>query len=338
MSSHPPSHRTPPLPLVDWQRQQARALREPEHLLERLGLPANLPAEAREAAQQFPLRVPQSFVARMRPGDPGDPLLRQVLPLAEEKAEAEGFVHDPVGDGEARAGRGLLHKYRGRVLLITTGACGIHCRYCFRRHYPYQEEHLQGEAWQQTLDYMAADPAIHEVILSGGDPLTLSDKRLAAMVADLQAIPHLTRLRLHSRQPVVLPARVTEALTALLGGTRLDTAMVLHVNHPNELDAEVDAALDGLRRAGVSLLNQSVLLKGVNDDAETLAALSERLFRAGVLPYYLHQLDRVQGAAHFEVEDDRALALVEALRARLPGYLVPRLVREVAGADSKRPL
>jgi EF-P beta-lysylation protein EpmB len=338
MSSISPPRRPHPLPLDGWQRQQARALREPERLLEALQLPAELSAEARTAAGHFPLRVPEAFVSRMHPGDSTDPLLRQVLPLAEETADAEGFVRDPVADTEARAGRGLLHKYRGRVLLITTGACGIHCRYCFRRHYPYQEEHLQGEAWQQTLDYLAADAEIHEVILSGGDPLTLGDKRLAAMAADLEAIPHLSRLRIHSRQPVVLPARVTDALAALLGGTSLDTAMVLHINHANELDEEVDAALDRLRRAGVSLLNQSVLLKGINDDADTLVALSERMFQAGVLPYYLHQLDRVQGAAHFEVEDARALELLEAMRTRLPGYLVPRLVREVAGAASKLPL
>jgi len=330
--------KTTPLPLSGWQTLQARAIREPEQLLDRLNLPAGLLPAAQQASDAFPLRVPEGFAARMVPGDPDDPLLRQVLPTADELVKAEGFVADPVADGAARAGQGLLHKYRGRVLLITTGACGIHCRFCFRRHYPYQDEHLQGEAWQQTLDYIGADPEIHEVILSGGDPLTLGDKRLAGMIADLEALPRLERLRIHSRQPVVLPQRVNEELVQMLARTRLATAMVLHVNHANELDGEVDAALARLRAAGVSLLNQSVLLKGINDQADTLVALSERLFQAGVLPYYLHQLDRVQGAAHFEVEDARALALLEELRLRLPGYLVPRLVREVAGAVSKLPL
>jgi EF-P beta-lysylation protein EpmB len=334
MSARKPS----PLPIEGWQHHQARALRDPEQLLEALNLSRALLPGAQQAAAEFALRVPEGFVARMRPGDVDDPLLRQVLPLAEETLETEGFVTDPVADGTARAGRGLLHKYRGRVLLITTGACGIHCRYCFRRHYPYQDDRLQGAAWQQVLDYIAADPELHEVILSGGDPLTLSDKRLAAMVADLEAIPQLTRLRIHSRQPVVLPERISDALVDMLAHTRLDAVMVLHVNHANEMDGEVDAALRRLQQAGVTLLNQSVLLKGINDDAETLVALSERLFQGGVLPYYLHQLDRVQGAAHFEVEDTRALELLDELRSRLPGYLVPKLVREQAGAAAKLPL
>jgi len=330
--------KTAPLPLDGWQQQQARAIRDPQRLLQALRLSPELLPAAQQASEQFPLRVPEGFVQRMRPGDPDDPLLRQVLPLAEELLESEGFLTDPVADAAARAGNGLLHKYRGRVLLITTGACGIHCRYCFRRHYPYQDEHLQGEAWQQTLDYIGADAEIHEVILSGGDPLTLGDKRLAAMITDLEALPNVQRLRIHSRQPVVLPERVNDSLLERLTGTRLTTVMVLHVNHANEMNAEVDAALQRLQEAGVSLLNQSVLLKGINDRADTLVALSERLFRAGVLPYYLHQLDRVQGAAHFEVEDTHALALLEELRLRLPGYLVPRLVREVAGVASKTPI
>lgn len=324
--------------ITPWQSHQARAFRDPEQLREHLNLPNDLSPAAAEANQQFPLRAPEAFVSRIKTADPNDPLLRQILPTADEMIETAGFLNDPVADAEARATQGLLHKYPGRVLLITTGACGIHCRYCFRRHYPYQDDHLQGDAWQASLDYIAADTGIHEVILSGGDPLTLSDQRLERMIHDLEHIEHLQRLRIHSRQPVVLPSRITDGLVSLLRNTRFATAMVLHVNHPQELDEEISRVLAPLREAGISLLNQSVLLRGINDDVDVLSDLSEKLFQAGILPYYLHQLDRVQGAAHFEVTDARAVELVAAMRARLPGYLVPGLVREVAGETSKRPL
>jgi len=274
----------------------------------------------------------------MRPGDPADPLLRQVLPLQLETQPHAGYSTDPVGDLQALAQPGLLHKYQGRALLLATAACAVHCRYCFRRHFPYSASEASPGGWQPALDHLAASPDIREVILSGGDPLSLSDQRLAALVHRLEQIPHLQRLRIHSRLPVVLPARVDEALTAWLGATRLQTIVVIHANHPNELDTEVATSMARLRATGVTLLNQSVLLRGVNDDCTTLVALSEQLFAAGVLPYYLHLLDKVQGAAHFDVSEREALALHQAMLVNLPGYLVPRLVREQAGAHYKIPL
>ncbi|HJX18845.1 MAG TPA: EF-P beta-lysylation protein EpmB [Acidiferrobacterales bacterium] len=319
----------------DWQTALGQAITDPAELLEVLGLgPEWLPA-ARDAARAFPLRVPRGFVARMRRSDPADPLLRQVLPLAEECQAVEGYGADPVGDLAAHKAPGVLHKYQGRVLLTATGACAIHCRYCFRRHFPYAEANASAEHWRAALDYVTLHPDVREVILSGGDPLTLSDRRLAEFVRTIEDIPHVERLRLHTRLPVVLPERVTPELCAWLSGTRLMTVVVIHANHAQELDAATRAACARLADSGATLLNQSVLLRGVNDSVTSLAQLSEALFAAGVLPYYLHQLDRVQGAAHFEVSDATARTLLAGLNACLPGYLVPRLVREVAGASGK---
>ena len=318
-----------------WQTELARVVTEPGELLALLGLGEEWRAAAEAAAKTFPLRVPRGFVARMRRGEPHDPLLRQVLPLAAELVPAPGFGFDPVGDHAAQRSTGVLHKYQGRVLLTATGACAVHCRYCFRRHFPYEQANASADGWRAALDYIAADASIAEVILSGGDPLTLSDRRLAEFVQSLTHIPHVTRLRLHSRLPVVLPERVTPALCDALTGTRLRAVMVLHANHAQEIDASVQMACARLAASGFHLLNQSVLLRGVNDSVEALVNLSEALFAAGVLPYYLHQLDRVQGAAHFEVADDTARYLHAAMSARLPGYLVPRLVREVPGAPAK---
>lgn len=319
----------------EWQRELAQAVRDPAELLALLELdPALLPG-ARAAAARFPLRVPRGFVARMRPGDPADPLLRQVLPLDAELHETPGFVADPVGDLDVGLTPGLLQKYAGRVLLVTTGACGIHCRYCFRRHFPYGQENPRGEALERALAHIAGDASISEVILSGGDPLSLTDERLIGLIDRIEAIPHVRRLRIHSRQPVVLPSRITAPLLARLGSTRLQTVTVIHANHARELDNAVFGALDRLRAAGVTLLNQAVLLREVNDSPAALADLSEALFAGAVLPYYLHLLDPVQGAAHFDVSEDRALRLIDELRTRLPGYLVPRLVREEPGAASK---
>ncbi|MFU8815682.1 MAG: EF-P beta-lysylation protein EpmB [Pseudomonadales bacterium] len=318
-----------------WQRALANVIRDPRQLLARLQLdPALLPA-AERAAKLFPLRVPESFVARMRPGDPTDPLLRQVLPLDAEFAAAPGFLDDPVGDGDALVAGGVLHKYHGRALLVTTGACAIHCRYCFRRHFPYAAANASADGWQAALDYVASSPAISEVILSGGDPLTLSDRRLASLTESLAAIPHVQRLRVHSRLPVVLPERVDDGLLAWLTGSRLQPVVVIHANHGNEIDDQVVAAVTRLRERRVPVLNQAVLMRGVNDQVAALADLSERLFAADVMPYYLHLLDRVRGAAHFEVPEAEAVALHAALTARLPGYLVPRLVREEPGAAAK---
>jgi EF-P beta-lysylation protein EpmB len=320
-----------------WQRELSRAITRPEELIAALDLDPALLVGARAANQSFALRVTPSYLARMRRGDRHDPLLRQVLPLAEEHVEQDGYVADPLHEREYNRAPGLLQKYAGRALLITTQACAIHCRYCFRREFPYDEQHEREGAgrWSAALAAIAADASIEEVILSGGDPLSLSDARLAQLTDALQAIPHLRRLRVHTRQPVVLPSRVDAGLAEWLRGIRLPCVFVLHVNHANEIDGEVRAACARLRSAGVTLLNQSVLLRGVNDDVDVLANLSRALFDAGVTPYYLHLADPVRGTAHFDVPLARARELVASLATRLSGYLVPRLVREVPGAASK---
>ena len=303
-----------------------------------LGLEANEISFSETADSQFRLRVPHSFVARMRRGDRHDPLLRQVLPIDDENRLQPGYSEDPLLESAAMPVPGLLHKYKGRVLLTVTGACAIHCRYCFRRHFPYSEANPASDDWQRSLDYIRSHADIEEVILSGGDPLSLTDDRLSGLVEQLQTIPHLRRLRIHTRTPVVLPGRIDHALLGWLSATTLKTVMVLHINHANEIDAVFSAAAQALSRTGACLLNQSVLLKGVNDSVTALQTLSERLMDTGILPYYIHQLDPVQGAAHFAVEDDTAIRLVDALHNRLPGYLVPRLVCEIAGQGSKTPL
>ncbi|WP_296673438.1 EF-P beta-lysylation protein EpmB [Sulfuricaulis sp.] len=318
-----------------WQSQLSRAITDPAELLATVGLGEEWLPAARAAALLFPLRVPREFVARMRRGDPHDPLLRQVLPLAEECLTAEGFGADPVGDLGAMPVPGVLHKYQGRVLLTVTGACAVHCRYCFRRHFPYADANPAVDQWHSSLEYIAGDPSVTEVILSGGDPLTLSDRRLAELISRLEAIPHLRRLRLHTRLPIVLPGRVNNELLDWLGSTKFKTVIVVHANHANEIDASVTLTLADLKSTGAQLFNQSVLLRGVNDRADALVALSEVLFEAGVVPYYLHLLDKAQGAAHFEVTDVAARQLMLELNSRLPGYLVPRLVREFRGAPGK---
>jgi len=318
-----------------WQRALQDAVTDPAELLGLVGLGPQWLEPARAAARQFPLRVPRGFVARMRRGDPRDPLLLQVLPLVAELDEVPGYRADPVGDLAARAGRGLLHKYSGRALLVTTGACAIHCRYCFRRHFPYEQENASRDAFGPALDVIRADASLREVLLSGGDPLTLSDRRLAALFDELQAIPHVQRVRLHSRLPIVLPERIDDGFLAAWSRLRLQKVMVVHANHAREIDASVRAAVAALRDTGTTVLNQSVLLGGINDRAEDLVELSETLFDAGVLPYYLHVLDPVAGAAHFDVPLETARGLVADVASRLPGYLVPRLVREDPGAPAK---
>ena len=326
-----------------WQQLWREAVRDPRELLSLLGL-AHLAGQLSEdAATQFPLRVPRGFVDRMRHGDPHDPLLRQVLPLDDEDRIVAGFGLDAVGDIAARAASGVIRKYHGRALLVATGSCAIHCRYCFRRHFPYAEETAAAGGWSDAIALIASDASIDEVILSGGDPLSLATSKLAELTDALASIPHLKRLRIHTRLPTVLPERVDAALLAWLRALPWPVTVVVHVNHANEFDGKVDAALASLRETGAAskgivLLNQAVLLRGVNDTVDALADLSERSFASGVLPYYLHQLDRVAGTAHFEVEDARARGLHAALAARLSGYLVPRLVREVAGDPGKRAL
>jgi EF-P beta-lysylation protein EpmB len=322
-------------PEPSWQADMAAAITSPQELVTELGLDPKLIPAALAANQAFRLRVPRSYLARIRRGDPHDPLLRQILPLGAELVDAPDFTADPLGEREALRAPGLLQKYRGRALLITTSACAIHCRYCFRREFPYADQTSDSSRWSEALHEIAGDPSLEEVILSGGDPLSLSNSRLQGLSDALQRIPHVRRIRVHTRQPVVLPSRVDSGLTQWLHTLRLPVVFVLHVNHPNEIDADVREACTRLRDCGVTLLNQTVLLQGVNDDSEVLAELSQRLFEAGVLPYYLHVLDRVRGTAHFDVPERRARLIAGQLAARLPGYLVPRLAREIHGAPAK---
>lgn len=329
-------HRTEvPWQTQDWQRQLAGAFTEPEQLFRYLQLDNALLPAAKAAARRFAMRVPRGYAALMEKRNPLDPLLRQVLPLAEESETRRDLTTDPVGDADAAVVPGLLHKYRGRALLITTGACGIHCRYCFRRHFPYSEFSAIRQRWQPAIRYLQSNADISEVILSGGDPLTLSDAGLGELAETLEGIPHLRRLRVHSRLPVVLPERVNEQMISWLAGGRLQASLVLHVNHPNELSSHLQRALRPLSSAGITLLNQSVLLRGVNDSADVLCDLSASLFANGILPYYLHLLDPVQGAAHFETAAAGAVRLHREMQRRLPGYLVPRMVRDLPGEESK---
>jgi len=322
-----------------WQRQLSDAITEPRELLDQLGLTAGALGQSLElppaVLDKFPLRVPRDFVARMQPGNPRDPLLLQVLPLGREGDDTPGFVSDPLREADANSVPGLLHKYHGRALLLVAPHCAVHCRYCFRRHFPYDENTPGRREWDAALSYLAGHRDITEVIFSGGDPLAAPDRLLAWLTERIAAIPHVRRLRIHTRTPIMIPDRVNGELLDWLAGSALRTTMVVHCNHPAEIDAGVQAAMARLRGAGVTLLNQSVLLGGINDDEETLVALSEKLFSAGILPYYIHMLDRVQGVAHFDVPESRARALVLAMRNRLPGYLVPRLTRELPGEGAK---
>ncbi len=321
-----------------WQTQLSRAIRDPRELCRRLGLDGGWQPGAERGHALFEVRVPEAFLARMRHGDPHDPLLRQVLPLSAEGESVPGYVADPLEEAAHTPGPGLIHKYAGRVLLIASPACAVNCRYCFRRHFPYDDNSPSRAQWERSLDTLRQDTSIREAILSGGDPLAASDRQLGWLVERLEAIPHLKRLRIHTRLPVVIPDRVDDALLGWLGATRLQKVVVLHINHANEIDDAVVEASARLKAAGATLLNQSVLLRGVNDSVQALAVLSERLFEAGVLPYYLHVLDPVAGAAHFDVPDAEARELIAGLREVLPGFLVPRLVREIPGKASKTPL
>ncbi|HEY2759815.1 MAG TPA: EF-P beta-lysylation protein EpmB [Pirellulales bacterium] len=333
--------RLPFAPVASWQQEMKRAVRNVDELCRLLDLPPTFAEQATAfanrtaAAGDFPLFVPRPFLARMQRADPFDPLLRQVLPLDAETIGVPGFATDPVGDSAATLQPGLLQKYHGRVLMVTTGACAVHCRYCFRRHFPYQDTPRSYDEWQGAIDEIEADPSIDEVILSGGDPLTLVDDLLARLSERLAEIPHLRRLRVHTRLPIVIPQRVTSELLDWLTGTRLTPIFVIHANHPAEIDNQVEVAIARLIDASIPVLNQAVLLRGVNDDAQTLAELCRRLVNLRVLPYYLHQLDRVAGAAHFEVPSARGRQIIAEMKSILPGYAVPRYVEEVAGADHK---
>ncbi|MBI3837232.1 MAG: EF-P beta-lysylation protein EpmB [Planctomycetia bacterium] len=318
-----------------WQEALKDAVRDAAELCRLVNLPPQYASGAALAARDFPVFAPRGYIARMRPGDARDPLLRQVLPLEDEQTVPAGYAPDPVGDRAATRSPGLLHKYRSRILMVTTGACAVHCRYCFRRHFPYSEGPRSPDDWQGAFENIAADTTLREVILSGGDPLTLVDSHLAELARRLAAVPHLRRLRVHTRLPIMIPQRITAELIDWLRGTRLAPIVVIHANHAAELDGAVAGALARLSDAGIPLLNQAVLLGGVNDQADTLAELCERLVDLRVLPYYLHQLDRVAGAAHFEVPEAQGRDLIAQLRKRLPGYAVPRYVREMAGQEHK---
>ena len=321
-------------PRADWLYELKKSYTRPEDLLSALQLDDSAYADDIKARQLFSMRVPRPFVQQMNIGDPNDPLLRQVLPLVDEFRVEPGFHKDPL-DEQSSPANGLLHKYHGRVLLILQGGCAVNCRYCFRRHFPYDELTISQRQIDDTLDYIKQNPEVNEVILSGGDPLMAKDERLHKLVQELEALPQLTRLRIHSRLPVVIPSRLTDGLLTSLTQSRLQVVLVIHANHANEISNDLSAALKKWHNAGIHVLNQSVLLKGVNDSSDALCRLSETLFRANVLPYYLHQLDKVEGASHFEVSDDKAQQLWLDMTQQLPGFLVPKLVREQARKPSK---
>ena len=322
----------------DWLAQLADVVTSPDELLHLLNVDADANLLAgRDAKRLFALRVPRAFIARMEPGNPNDPLLRQVLTSQEEFITAPGFSTDPLEEQHSVV-PGLLHKYSNRALLLVKGGCAVNCRYCFRRHFPYAENQGNKRNWQAALEYISAHPELDEIIFSGGDPLMAKDHELDWLITQLESISHIKRLRIHSRLPIVIPARVTDALVARISTSSLQVLLVNHINHANEIDAEFHAAMKRLRIAGVTLLNQSVLLRGVNDNAQTLADLSNALFDVGVMPYYLHVLDRVQGAAHFMVSDDEARSIIRELLTLVSGYLVPKLAREIGGEPSKTPL
>jgi EF-P beta-lysylation protein EpmB len=322
----------------DWQRELADGFKQPLELLRSLDIDPALIPDLDTNASDFPQRVPRAFASRMERGNTHDPLLRQVLPLRQEQIITAGFSADPLQEAIASRAPGIIHKYHGRVLLITTGACAVHCRYCFRRHFPYQAHSRSTQQWHESLQYIRQDSSISEVILSGGDPLLLSDERLQTLITALDAIPHLKRLRIHSRLPIVLPNRMTSDLLHVLSSSRLRRSLVVHCNHPHELDQHVADKLELLASSGTTLFNQAVLLRGVNDDTDTLIALSESLFAHGVLPYYLHLLDPVAGSAHFDLDESRARQLYRQLLERPPGYLVPKLVRETPSLRYKNPI
>ena len=318
-----------------WQDSLKQAITDPKALLERLSLPQELLEQAQAASQLFPLRVPLEFLNRMEPGNPNDPLLKQVLPIGDEFIQAPGFTEDPLNERDARPTPGVVHKYKDRALLILSGACAINCRYCFRRHFPYSDNQLSGEHWQTALAYLKEHTELREVIFSGGDPLVTSDQRFTKMITDLEAIPHLERLRIHTRLPVVIPSRVTDQLNQTLQASRFDCVVVLHINHANEIDKSLHDAVTKLKQSGATLLNQAVLLKGVNDSVEEQVSLCRALFRAGILPYYLFMFDPVAGASHFDIPMDQGKKIFARMQQELPGYLVPRLAKEISGKTSK---
>lgn len=321
----------------NWQKELAMSFSDPVSLLKYLELPLENFAEDIKARQLFPMRVPRPFAAKMKKGDPLDPLFMQVFTSRKEFQSTADFSTDPL-DEQNNQQPGILHKYHNRLLLLVRGGCAVNCRYCFRRHFPYSDNHLNKQQWQRVLDYISANPQLDEVIYSGGDPLMAKDDFLAWLTTQIEAIPHIKRIRIHTRLPVVIPSRITAELITWFTQSRLKPVMVLHVNHVNEIDKALTESMQKLKQAGVTLLNQAVLLKGVNDTPDQQIALNERLFEIGVMPYYLHVLDKVQGAEHFDLPDNHAIELMRELIKRQPGYLVPKLVREIGGQPGKTPL
>ena len=326
-------------PQKSWQAHMRDAINDVQELWQILDLPLSEIESAHQAQELFPLKVPRGFVARMKKGDLSDPLLSQILPLGIEtdldKLPDPNFITDPVADLNSNPIPGIIHKYFGRVLLICTGACAVHCRYCFRRHFPYNEQVAARQNWHAALSYIEADTTIHEVILSGGDPLSLSDAKLSELFNALNTIPHVKTIRIHTRQPIVLPQRIDEAFISIIKKVNKNVVMVLHANHANELDESVAKCCQNLKNNNIHLLNQSVLLKGVNDDSICLIKLSHKLFELGVFPYYLNLLDKVSGAEHFEISETKAITLHKEMKAALPGYLVPNLVRDIPDRVAK---
>jgi L-lysine 2,3-aminomutase len=320
---------------LSWQEQLSQAIRQPNELLKYIGLKADAIGYSHQAIAQFPIRVPHAFANRIRQNDPNDPLLRQVFPYIDEENEVSGFIKDPLAESGVQPVQGLLQKYKSRVLSITTAACAIHCRYCFRRHFPYQESTASSEHWKTSLEYIKEDQSINEVILSGGDPLTLSDRRLTEICSSLAEIKHIKRIRFHTRLPIVLPDRITTTLLKHITDNNKSILFVIHSNHANELDSHVSTVVKLLQSFGILVLNQSVLLKGVNDSVTALVDLSERLVENNIVPYYLHLLDPVAGAAHYDVSTEQAQTLIKEMQASVSGYLVPKLVKEEIGGISK---
>ena len=319
----------------DWKAELSNCVSSIDELLNQLGLkPEDLNA-TEQAASKFPIKVPQPFVQLMEYGNPNDPLLKQVLPITSELQVDSNFSTDPVGESSFNPVPGIVHKYRNRVLMIISPNCAINCRYCFRRHFPYDDNRQSKQQWLKALDYLKTKPEINEVIYSGGDPLAANDNFLRWLTGEIESFNHIKRLRIHTRLPVVIPSRIDDQLLNWLSNTRLKPTFVLHINHANEIDTPLSQGVNRLKQAGIMVLNQSVLLKGINDTSDQLINLSEKLFDAGIMPYYLHMLDPVQGASHFDVPEDRAVEIFSQIQAKLPGFLVPKLVQERAGETSK---
>jgi len=319
----------------DWKAELSNCVSSIDELLNQLGLNTDDLNATEQAATEFPIKVPQPFVQLMEYGNPEDPLLKQVLPIKSELSLDTNFSKDPVDESNFNPVPGIVHKYRNRVLMIISPNCAINCRYCFRRHFPYEENRQSKQQWLKALDYLKNRPEINEIIYSGGDPLAANDNFLGWLTQKIESIEHIKRLRIHTRLPVVIPSRIDDQLLSWLGNTRLKPTVVMHINHANEIDSGLSLGIDRLKAIGITILNQSVLLKGINDSPQSLVCLSEKLFDTGIMPYYLHRLDPVQGASHFDVPKDQAIDIFRQIQAQLPGFLVPKLVQEIAGKSSK---